>query len=322
MNALSHLSLLLFAVYATNTAAQTKSCLYINSYQKGYEWSDRIQTQFNQEMKDICHISYHYLNAKNITNSMQLKNKGMEIANLIAMSQPDIVIAADDAASAYVVSPYLRNGRTPIVYVGINWDPRPFGYPMSNATGMTEIWPIQQSIELVKNTVGNISHVAFISSNNELEINNAAAIKRIMTKNKIELHSYLVSNFDEWKAAVKEAQKYDVIEFGTDQGIDRWNKQQAIQFLKTDNRRFTFASQDFMLPYSMATLSESPEEFGHWAAELSKAIFKGDQPWQLPIVPNRTFIPRYNPDLLSLTEFRLPDSVLRQATIFQEKADK
>jgi ABC-type uncharacterized transport system substrate-binding protein len=300
------------------TSAQAANCFYINSYHQGYEWSDRIQAQFSKEMKTVCNISYHYLNAKKETNPNKLKNKGMEIANLIALSQPDIVIAADDAASEYVVNPYLRNGQTPVIYVGINWDPRPFGYPMSNATGMTEVWPIEQSIKLVKSMAGNISHVAFISSNNKLEINNAAAIKRIMKKNKIELHPYLVSNFDEWKAAVKEAQQYDVIEFGTDQGIDRWNKQQAVEFLKTHNSRFTFASQDFMLPYSMATLSESPEEFGHWAAELTRTIFKGDQPWQIPIIPNRIFISRYNPLLLSKTDFKIPDAVIRQSIVYKD----
>jgi ABC-type uncharacterized transport system substrate-binding protein len=184
---------------------------------------------------------------------------------------------------------------------------------------MTEIWPIQQSIGLVKNIVGNINHVAFISSNNELEVNNAAGIARIMKKNKIELHSYLVKNFDEWKAAIMDAQKYDVIELGTDQGIDNWSKKEAAAWIKANNKRFTFASQDFMLPYSMVTLSESPEEFGHWAAELSKAIFKGDQPWQIPIIPNRIFIPRYNPNLLSATDFRLPDAILRQSVVFKEE---
>jgi ABC-type uncharacterized transport system substrate-binding protein len=300
------------------TSAQAANCFYINSYHQGYEWSDRIQAQFSKEMKTVCNISYHYLNAKKETNPNKLKNKGMEIANLIALSQPDIVIAADDAASEYVVNPYLRNGQTPVIYVGINWDPRPFGYPMSNATGMTEVWPIEQSIKLVKSIAGNISHVAFISSNNKLEINNAAAIKRIMKKNKIELHPYLVSNFDEWKSAVKEAQQYDVIEFGTDQGIDRWDKQQAVEFLKTHNSRFTFASQDFMLSYSMATLSESPEEFGHWAAELTRTIFKGDQPWQIPIIPNRIFISRYNPLLLSKTDFKIPDAVIRQSIVYKD----
>lgn len=219
-----HASGILISIALTATSAQAANCFYINSYHKGFEWSDRIQAQFAQDMKTICNTSYHYLNAKNVTNPSQLKNKGMEIASLISLSQPDIVIAADDAASEYVVAPYLRNGHTPVVYVGINWDPRPLGYPMNNATGMTEIWPIQQSIGLVKNIVGNINQVAFISSNNELERNNAAAIARIMTKNNIELHRYLVKNFDEWKAAIMDAQKYDVIELGTDQGIDNWNK--------------------------------------------------------------------------------------------------
>lgn len=314
------LSLGACALLLMQTPVYALSCFYINSYHKGYEWGDRIQTQFNDEMKTVCNISYHYLNAKNVTNPNQLKNKGMEIANLIALSQPDIVIAADDAASEYVISPYLRNGRTPVVYVGINWDPRPLGYPMDNATGMTEVWPIQQAINTAKIVVSSVKNISFISADNVLEKRDEAAIKKVINSNNIQLTSYFVSDFEAWKKAIVAAQDTDVIKLGTVQGIKGWDKEEAIAWIKEKNHRFTFASQDYMLPYSMYSVSKSPEEFGHWAAELSKAIFNGDQPWQIPIIPNRIFIPRYNAELLALTHFHLPDSILRQAIVFKEKS--
>lgn len=76
-----------------------------------------MQTAFNKAAKQHCTISYHYLDAKH-QSADNLKAKGLEIANLIPLSQPDIVIAADDAASQYVVLPYLRNSRIPVVYIG------------------------------------------------------------------------------------------------------------------------------------------------------------------------------------------------------------
>jgi ABC-type uncharacterized transport system substrate-binding protein len=319
MKAWSYLSSILLLL--AHTPASALSCFYINSYHKGYEWGDRIQEQFNNEMNTVCNISYHYLNAKKITNSSQLKSKGVEIANLIALSQPDIVIAADDAASEYVVNPYLRNGRTPIVYVGVNWDPRPFGYPMNNATGMTEVWPIQQALNTTKTVVSSLKNISLISSNNPLELRDEEAIKKVTNKNNITLTSYFVNTFDEWKKAIEAAQDSDAIKLGTIQGIKDWNKAEAVEWIKKHNQRFTFSNQDFMLPYSMYSISKSPEEFGHWAAELSKAIFNGDQPWQIPIIPNRVFIPRYNPELLSLTQYKLPDSVIRQAIAFKSNKE-
>jgi ABC-type uncharacterized transport system substrate-binding protein len=300
------------------TSAQAANCFYINSYHQGYEWSDRIQAQFAQDVKGICNISYHYLNAKKETNPSRLKNKGMEIANLIALSQPDIVIAADDAASEYVVNPYLRNGQTPVVYVGINWDPRPLGYPMRNATGMTEVWPIQQALNTVKNTIGAVTKMAFITADNPLEKRDEQAIRKIMDKNDVQLNSYFVRNFEEWKQAIKMAQGSDAINLGTVEGIKYWDKEAAISWLKEYNQRFIFANQDFMMPYAMYSLSKSPEEFGHWAAELTKTIFKGDQPWQIPIIPNRIFISRYNPDLLSSSHFKIPDAVIRQSIVYKD----
>jgi hypothetical protein len=300
------------------TSAQAANCFYINSYHQGYEWSDRIQAQFSKEMKTVCNISYHYLNAKKETNPNKLKNKGMEIANLIALSQPDIVIAADDAASEYVVNPYLRNGQTPVIYVGINWDPRPFGYPMSNATGMTEVWPIQQALDTVKKTIGVVTKMALITADNPLENRDEQAIRKIMDKNDVQLNSYFVRTFEEWKQSIKAAQYNDVIKLGTIQGIKDWDKEAAIAWIKEHNQRFTFANQDFMLPFVMYSISKSPEEFGHWAAELTRTIFKGDQPWQIPIIPNRIFISRYNPLLLSKTDFKIPDAVIRQSIVYKD----
>jgi len=300
------------------SSVQAANCFYINSYHLGYEWGDRIQAQFTQDVKGICNISYHYLNAKKETNPSKLKNKGMEIANLISLSQPDIIIAADDAASEYVVSPYLRNGHTPVVYVGINWDPRPFGYPMNNATGMTEIWPIKQTLNTVKGIVGSLKHLAIVTADNILEKRDEAAIKKITDKETIQLESYFVRNFEEWKQAIKMAQGSDAIKLGTVEGIKDWDKEAAISWLKQYNQRFIFANQDFMMPYAMYSLSKSPEEFGHWAAELTQAIIKGDQPWQIPIIPNRTFISRYNPDLLSTSHFKIPDAIIRQSIVYKE----
>jgi ABC-type uncharacterized transport system substrate-binding protein len=318
MNARFIVTICTVVVLSMSSLAQATSCLYINSYHQGYEWGDRIQAQFNQDMKDICTVSYHYLNAKHEKSVTQLKNKGMEIANLISLSQPDIVIAADDAASEYVVMPYLRNGRTPVISVGINWDPRPFGYPMDNATGMTEIWPIQQTLNLVKTVTGSLKSITLITTDNVLEKRDEVAIRKVTEKNNIQLTSYFVDTFAEWKKAVMAAQNNDAIKLGTIQGIKDWDKAAAIAWLKEKNKRFIFVNQDFMMPYAMYSISKSPEEFGHWAAELSKAIFKGDKPWELPIIPNRIFIQRYNPSLLSPTEFHLPDSIKRQAIMYNE----
>ena len=292
--------------------AHAESCFYINSYHEGYEWGDRIQAQFARDTQDVCRTTYHYLNAKN-DSVEKLKNKGVEIANLIALQQPDIVIAADDAASHYVVGPFLKNGRIPVVYVGINWDPKPYGYPMDNATGMTEIWPVEDMLSVVQHAIRNLQQIAIVTGAGALERTDAEEIKKICNRNDVGLTTYFVNNFEDWKKAVANAQSADAINLGTNQGIKNWNEAEAISWLKTHNHRFTFASQDFMRPYVMFSLSKSPEEFGHWAALLTKAILKGDQPWQIPIIPNHQFIPYYNESLLNLTPFKLPSTVQRHA---------
>ncbi len=61
-----------------------------------------------------------------------------------------MVIACDDAAQKYVVSPYLREKEIPVVFCGVNWDASEYGYPASNITGMIEEEPIGRLIDLLQ----------------------------------------------------------------------------------------------------------------------------------------------------------------------------
>lgn len=312
--ALSLLSLLTITIQV-----HAETCFYINSYHNGYDWGDRIQEQFATEMQGTCKISYHYLNAKN-EPANKLKNKGVEIANLIALEQPDIVIAADDAASNYIVNPFLKNGRIPVVFVGINWDPRPYGYPMDNATGMTEVWPIEDMFSIIRHATNGLKQLAVVTSNDALEKRDVEEIKKTCDRDAITVSPYFVNNFSEWKKAIVDAQNADSIYLGTNQGIRDWDEAAAINWLIEHNKRFSFAGHDFMRPYAMFTLSKSPEEFGHWAALVTKAILKGDQPWQIPVIPNHKFLPYYNEALLKLTPFKLSANTQRNAIKYSYKS--
>lgn len=294
-------------------------CVYVNAYSPGYEWSDRIQRQFTQDIQAQCRVTVYYLDAKRATDE-QLRQKGHEIANLIALAKADIVIAADDAASEYVVQPHLRNSRTPVVYVGVNWDPRPYGYPMDNATGMTEVWPTHEVFRILRHTVKQLNQLTIISADNALERTDSLYIEQSANKNAIAVEHIFVRTFAEWKTAVLKAQNADAIHLGTNQSISDWNEAKAIAWLKQHNQRLTFGSQDFMRPYVMFSLSKSPEEFGSWAAKLSHAILDGLQPWQIPIVPNQQFTPYVNHSLLSLTPYQLPAYVKRNAITYPVNA--
>lgn len=291
-------------------------CIYINSYNPGYDWSDRIQQQFQKDIEQQCRVTNYYLDAKHSSHP-QLEQKGREIAELIKLAKPNMVIAADDASSQYVVQPFLRNSRTPVVYVGINWDPTPYGYPMDNATGMTEVWPRHEVMRILRHTVKTLTKLTIISADNSLERTDSRYIEQAAQEHQLTAESIFVRNFNDWKKAVVKAQDADAIYLGTNQGIADWDESQAIEWLKKHNQKFTFASHDFMRPYVMFSLSKSPEEFGHWAAKLSTVILAGSQPWQIPIIPNQQFVPFINESLLSLSAYELPAHIRRNAIVYR-----
>lgn len=299
--------------------ALANHCIYINAYSPGYDWSDRIQQQFQKDAQQQCRITSYYLDAKHSSHE-QLEQKGREIADLIKLAKPNIVIAADDASSQYVVQPYLRNSRIPVVYVGINWDPTPYGYPMDNATGMTEMWPTHEVLRILRHTVKALHKLTVISADSPLERTNSHYIEQAAQQHQLAVEHIFVRNFNDWKKAVVKAQDADSIYLGTNQGIAGWNESQAVDWLKTHNQRFTFASKDFMQPYVMFSLSKSPEEFGRWAAKLTTTILAGSQPWQIPIIPNQQFTPYINESLLSLSPYELPAHIKRNAIVYRISA--
>jgi hypothetical protein len=70
--------------------------------------------------------------------------------------KPDVVIAADDNASKYLVAEYYKDAVIPFVFCGVNWDAAVYGYPYNNATGMVEVTPVPQLVDqLQKVAKGN-----------------------------------------------------------------------------------------------------------------------------------------------------------------------
>lgn len=317
----NYLALLLLWIASMALAQQAKAsgmtCLYLNSYHAGYEWSDRMHTQFTKSIGSECQQTLFYLNAKHASEA-QLMQKGAELARIIKTAKPDIIIAADDAASQYVIQPYLKNSNIPIIFIGINWDPTTYGYPMDNATGMTEMWPLAEVVRIVHFAVKPFNKLTIISSKNPLESIDTQQIAKAAQSASVEVDAIYVSNFEAWKQAIINAQASEAIYLGSFQGIQNWSEAQAIAWMKQHNRRFTFASQDDMSPYVMFSLSKSPEEFGLWAAKLTKVLLDGIQPWQIPVVPNQQFNPVINMNLLNSNAYSLPTYIKRNAIYINE----
>lgn len=148
-----------------NTPYKNKKIMYINSYHKGYSWSDGIEEGIQDTIQNTgIKLSTFKLDSKRNPDIFSIKKKAKEAHLLISKLQPDVIITSDDNAFKYVIEPYYKTLSIPIVFCGINWDKSISKMSYHNTTGMIEIELIPQLISLLqKQNPG--TRYGFLSSN-------------------------------------------------------------------------------------------------------------------------------------------------------------
>ncbi|MCP4577871.1 MAG: hypothetical protein GY846_16480 [Deltaproteobacteria bacterium] len=62
----------------------------------------------------------------------------------------DVVIAADDNASKYLIKPFYKDAGLPFVFCGVNWDASNYGFPYRNVTGMIEVAGAKELVKILQ----------------------------------------------------------------------------------------------------------------------------------------------------------------------------
>lgn len=112
-----------------------KKVLLVNSYHKGYFWTDGITDAIlesfgaivdthgavdNSKSKVILNITY--MDTKRNSSEEYKKKTAISVKERIDSWQPDLVITTDDNAAKYLIVPYFKNTDLPFVFCGVNWD--------------------------------------------------------------------------------------------------------------------------------------------------------------------------------------------------------
>lgn len=304
---------LFFGLLSTGSAFSAQ-CLYVSSYHTGYEWNDGIERGIESIIDNRCELDKFYLDSKRNKDPDFIKSMAQKAMQHIEQTKPDVVIACDDNASKYLVVPYLKDSQTPVVFCGINWTVKSYGYPFSNVTGIVEISPIKQLIEQVTNTVDNPKHGIYlapdvISQRKELELN-----KGLYAKQGIQVRPHFVQNMTEWVQAYKQANnEADFIIIGNNGGINDWDANLARETTNQFSRVFTVTNYEWMAPFAMLAMTKIAEEQGEWSAQSAMAILDGLAASQIPIVVNRRWNIYVNQQILQKSGVQLAPHIINKA---------
>lgn len=264
-------------------------------------------------LRDNCQIQYFFMDTKRNKSEKFAQLKAQQVLKLINEYQPDVLIAADDNASRFLVMPYLKNANLPVVFCGINNSTQPYGYPYQNATGMVEITPVSPLLIVIQKFLPNANSGVFLSADVLSQRRMYTRLKEIFSKNNILLEGHFVSSQDAWEKAWGDAQQSDFIFIGNPAGINTWDKSRNRRFIKKHSNTLTLTAWEWAAPNAMITITKIPEEQGEWAAKVTLAILKGMSPQQIPVVANRRWKMFFNRELLLQGGFSLPIEISHNA---------
>ena len=260
-----------------------KKVFYINSYNEGYAWSDGEQKAILNTLAPTgVKVKTVLMNTYLQPSREHLIQVSKECKRTIDEWHPDVVIVSDDSPML-LLWPYFKNSGVPFVFCGVNWDASKYGIPAKNITGMLEVCPVKDLLNLMSElTKGRrIGYLAADTPTPRIDGENFA---RILGG---DVTVVLAKDFTTWKQRFLELQsKVDLLALGPSAGILDWNESEASKFAEENTKIVTGAWHDFMNGVAIISYNKLPEEQGKWAANAAIKIMKGTPCTSIPITKN------------------------------------
>ncbi|MCW8929476.1 MAG: ABC transporter substrate-binding protein [Gammaproteobacteria bacterium] len=305
-------------VQSADDELQSKRILFIDSYHQEYAWSAGIVAGARSvlERKGI-EMEVYSMDTKRNRDIEFIKKSALKAKEKIEIWKPDLVIAADDNASKYLIEPYFKNVELPIVFCGINWDVSVYGYPYDNATGMEEIQLIESlPKELARHAHGN--RLGILSGK---ALSDQTNVKNFINKMGIVFNKKIfVDNSEQWREAYLLLQdEVDMLIIQNSMSVKNWNKDEMHQFIMSNTRIPTGTIQEVMIPYVLLGFVHVPEEQGEYAAKTAIRILQGETPNSIPIRQNQQVNLTVNLDLADQLDVLFDIDFLRNAESYRWK---
>ncbi len=313
-------------------SAEQKKLLYVNSYHKGYQWSDDIEKgllkalgittkpdgTFDTSKSEVEFKIFRMDSNRNVSEESK-KHAALSAKTIIDEWQPDIVVTSDDNAAKYLILPYYMKSAIPFVFCGLNWDASAYGFPTPNVTGMVEIEPVLDTIAMLKmyargNRIGVIG-ADLISQQKTIE-NYEKKLGVVFTK------KALVSTFSEWQMEYLKLQNsVDILLWLSPVGIKDWNEKLARDVIFSNTKIPTGSTGDHNKRYVLLGKVKLATEQGWWAGKTALRIIKGTNPANIIVTTNKESIVLLNMELAKQMGIKFPMELIKKATFVDNPSD-
>jgi len=273
----------------------------LHSYNLDFSWTRDINTGIERILKDKPYsIRWHYMDTKR-NPSAEYKDKAGKIAvNAIKQWNPNIIITVDDNAQKYVAVHFNNSKSINIVFTGVNAEPKAYGFEKAtNVTGVLERIPFQEFKEIFvqilpenKRRIVHISDASVTSQSIHEELTNVSWSPLKLVK------SFQCETFEEWKQAIKKANKIGDILLVThyhtlmDEKGKTVNPQKVLEWTSPQLKIPDIGCWGFFVEDGgMMSVAVSPYEQGEEAAKMAvKIIEEKIPPNEIDVKVNSLYI--------------------------------
>lgn len=322
-NSIAHLLLLVVLLGGSHACngpgKEKKKIVYINSYHRGFPPSDQITgAVMDRFPADSFEVHAYFMDTKRHSSEAYIKEKAAALLDSIRMQQPDVLIVSDDNAMKYLVVPYFQHDPLPIVFCGVNWTAEQYDISACNITGVLEILPVRELIQIMRPYYPEMKKLLVLNENTTTSRKTKPLLDTLIGHMGIEVSQELVSDFETWKSVFARANEdYDIVYLQTRGAISGWDHDEAVGYIDQHIQIPLVTCEAFMMPYAVVGLTQRSEEQGMVAAELAKAILRGTSPSDLPVRTNQMSDVWINLRLAEKTGFH-PDQALLDRASYAE----
>lgn len=313
---------------STLISAKRSKVFYVNSYHKGYRWSDDIEKGLLRALaihpradgsldtsdSDVD-FKFFRMNSKLKIDPVYIRERARVAKAEIDSWRPDILVVSDDNAAKFLLEPFYKDSTIPIVFCGLNWDVSGYGFPTKNMTGMVEVEPVLETISLLRQYAKG-SRLGYIGADN---LSNRKMLNTYRSKLGISFtDGALTASLARWQKEYKRLQnEVDMLLWLTPLGVEGWDEQRGYDFVLANTSIPVGGGTAHQVRYTLLGKAKIAEEQGWWMGNTVLKILGGTRPADIPVTQNKESRLYLNMEMARHLNIKFPMELLEKA-IFVE----
>lgn len=283
-------------VLLPNFCSAAQRILVVHSYHESQRGHVVVMTEGILEALEGTdkEIKFFHMDTKRKNSEEWKRAAGQRAKELVEDFNPHLVITMDDNAQEYFGKDLAgRDGAPMVVFAGVNADPKKYGYPAKNVTGVLERTNIVESIEFLQKIVPGVNRLLILTDKSPTTDSFITYAKSLSLPGNIVAYEQ-PGTFDQFKDILKRYHdKVDAIGLYTLRTIARSNtdpqkvsEKELVEYINAKHPLPTVAFFDTAAKAgALCGITVSMKEQGYAAGVLAKEILSGTAPQDCEIEP-------------------------------------